>query len=283
MAQGDGSPLWWSRLYWQIQRFGGPLLSTGASLWIGWLGVNSGVSKSPQLIALAVAAIVGVFWSQVSVFRMERAKQELVRVKKRSESLYGTVEKAVEGILDQMMQTDNTYDKDCRASLYCYDASAGEFVMLARSSEDAKHREAGRGRYPSNEGYIGYAWESMTIVGYRGWSSDPEKWIEKAAALTDETRFHRAISPGKVAPILPEKVARSIKFKARSAVYQRIDYEGQRIGVLVVESMKASGVTNKSMAPMLESDLWKVLGQIVYLAQDDFIYEHTFSGDSESK
>ncbi|WP_182142394.1 hypothetical protein [Schaalia sp. JY-X169] len=197
---------------------------------------------------------------------METAYNAMEVAELRRDSLYGSVQTAVQGILDQMVTSCAACDESCRVSLYCFDTEANEFVMLGRSSKDAKHREIGRGRYPAGIGYIGYAWEEGPRAAYRRWPRDPEDWVRKAAGESDVRVNDTAV--------LPVQVAQHIAFKARSAVYERVDYNGTRIGMLVVESLKPDEATNAKVGPLLESDLGRVLGQIVFLAQDEFVSAH---------
>ena len=121
-----------------------------------------------------------------------------------------------------------------RISIYCY--VAGAFVMLARNSENSNLKAAGRGIYPSHSGAIGEAWE-IGKSSRRDWPADRDAWNN---LQIDRYGFTL-------------EMASSLQMQARSVVALRLTHDSEHVGVLVMESLKPRGVSERNLDLARES------------------------------
>lgn len=253
---------------WKWVRFWGPPLgATAATGYIAVVGIDY-VHKSPidrWLIGGAfLLSVVLAYFAQHNSWKMNKKLNQLEQIKNQSERLYGTVESAINSVVENLGETSGLFKKDaCRISLYCHDDNSNEFILLSRRADHTTHEEKGRLRYPDNEGHIGYAWNHKGgLSQYVDWPEDKDEWVDHATG--DDGTFSRDKH-------LKRPVAEQIKFKARSGYYRRIEYNNKPIGLVVVESLKARGVTSTVANQMEKSSLWMILGQIIFLSKRDFL------------
>jgi hypothetical protein len=115
-----------------------------------------------------------------------------------------------------------------RVSVYKYEEDS--FVMLGRYSKNPKYCEKGRGKYPASEGCIAKAWRcgKAFVDDLPDPDDDNDAYL---TALKNNWNINKATARG---------------FKMKSRCYYGFAIENadhQRIAVVVVESVNASGLS----------------------------------------
>ncbi|HEV2122962.1 MAG TPA: hypothetical protein VGW38_09330 [Chloroflexota bacterium] len=116
-----------------------------------------------------------------------------------------------------------------RISVYAFDG-VDAFYQLARHSENTALKHPGRERYPYDQGYLGAAWKGDPVYAAMvpDHSVDPDGY----------RRHHGELG-------LPDEVIDDLTMRSRAYFgFAVTDPAGnQRVGVVMVESMRAQGLT----------------------------------------
>ncbi len=112
-----------------------------------------------------------------------------------------------------------------RVTLYRHDEVASQFRQVSRYSDNPTWEQMGRGVYPDDEGMIGLGWSEGSVCMVR-LSEDREKWNRE---MSEECG-------------IPREVAENLGMQSRSIVAVRLDNAGDKLGILVFESLKPQGI-----------------------------------------
>lgn len=214
------------------------------ALW--WL---TDVGFAPNALLVGIF-IVFILWCH-SVFFVQRPRySELVREKDRASRSSSEKAEAIESALRSVMRQLAIY---CKANTDAHRVTAyvrheGEFVAVARYSHNPKHCEisADGSKHQDGLGAIGQAWNGSESFR-ANLPADRVEWEERMCSAFGYT---------------PERAA---KFKMQSLSYAaiRIGNGDSSVGVLVVESTTALGVTRKTITSLRDSLVQAALAEMI--------------------
>ncbi|MCM6761380.1 hypothetical protein NB037_03025 [Rathayibacter sp. ZW T2_19] len=157
------------------------------------------------------------------------------------------LEKSVDAMLIRIAQHCDLLATHQRVSVYFHHGSS--FVMLSRHSANPALKESGRGIYPDHQGYIATTWQQgETLV--RRQKAVRAEWEEE---LCRNQKFDKRTAAG-------------LRMQARSLVGYRLSYNGQALGVLIMESTQPQGVKQENLLKAKDSLLLESLCEVLHVS-----------------
>jgi hypothetical protein len=160
----------------------------------------------------------------------------------RAQSRALACEQLLKAIASDLEKRLGLHNSNTRLSLYSH--ANGQFSLLARVSANPTFLPRGRAKYPDNQGIIGQAWEAGFKVK-TGLEENRELWEAQLLEAYD----------------IPRSVSVSLKMHSRSLVAKRIESPGEHrpLGMLVVESTTARGVSSSTVDDIEANHAWDIL------------------------
>lgn len=217
----------------------------GSTIWLTLSALLGGLSAFESvrvftIIAAMGAAIVGI----VLAVRLKPSYADMVRSARTARSdrerTTQAMQRLVRWLLIEACQQGSFVGVHQRASVYVH--AGGEFVMVARWSDNAGLSRPGRGVYPDSCGVIAKAWQSREFYA-QGWPEGDDDWIEVQATYG-----------------VTEEVARGLRMRSRSIAAWRIDDDDHHpVGVVVTESELPRGVRQSTSKELQEASCYASL------------------------
>ena len=207
------------------------------------------------MVIIGVLTVLSLFFSvrdRLKQRTVAEAQADLAESEEASEHYFETILESTRRIARKTLESIKD-DSTTRATLYCHDPRRNVFIPVGRVSSNPTIVDGGRAFYPVDQGLIGTCWQKGT-ASVSDFPTDADEWARASEAQTG----------------LPYDVAIAIQFKARSIAMVRLEKDDKPVGIIAFESTEPRGVTSTLMEKHQEDALLSVLGDIVFLAQDDF-------------
>lgn len=216
MSRGSGLPRWAGWAFLIVIEVGPIAASVGAGIF-GTL-----LSMTPDVWGFLVGMLVcGVFALAIPLMKRAPEFKLLLHRAATSDEKATTLRHALEAMLQNTLVSIDANTNQNRVSLYHY--HDGRFLMLARYSSNPELARDGRGVYPTGQGVIGQVWLEEFAVG--SMPAAPERWNR---IMVDRYGFG-------------EEEAQGISMKARRIGGFTIRHQDRCVGVVMFESLDASG------------------------------------------
>lgn len=198
-------------------------------------------SHWPALVAATVLLVINAvlansYRNSFDRLKAERAQSESDRDKETIASLEREIsdtERALQLVLNSLVRelaiTLKFTSPTDRVSIYFH--SGSEFVMAARYSADPVFHAPGRGRYPDSVGLISKAWRSE-LASFK--YEDESEW---RVAQTEDFQFS-------------DDEVEAFAMRSLSMVGVRLECNKERVGVLIIESTRPDGATQRIASQM---------------------------------
>lgn len=210
----------------------------------------------PKAGPLFFIAIVLSIISSIRSFTLKPSYTELLKLAEEYEESLGDHQAALKGVLETALRALadelGIWNADTRMSCYTHNGNA--FVMLARLSDNPLHARAGRAVYPEHEGVIGHAWRYGSKVQVDLPINDDRSYREKLATEYD---MH--------GPIIDKLTMKSASLIAVRITDLRTE---KHIGVVVLESTRARGVTSRVYNQLIDSNSWRTFQTLMSTSAD---------------
>lgn len=158
------------------------------------------------------------------------------------EKMSAGIEQSIQVLIRKLANfSDRASNEDRISVYYCHD---GVFIMLSRYSLQPLHGHAGRRVYPIDQGVIGKAW--IKGAARKELSADPDTWLRQQVEMGYD-----------------EEQANNLTMRSRSIAAQRIEVDGNAVGVLVLESMLRGRMSPAVLKSLSDTELYEALGELV--------------------
>ena len=198
-------------------------------------------------VSLAAAAVAMAIGGGIWTFKRRKLLSQLESQVDSLKTAQDDIVEALRRSLRELMQETGiasaagspvSNGHEYRATLACHLSSEKILIPLARHSDNPSLAEFARHAYPDNQGVIGEGWR-QGVVKVRDLPEDRVAWNSQ---LVEDFGFS-----------ITETAALSMQ--SRSLLAIRIDWENANVGILVIESIKARGVTD-AINRNVQSSTW---------------------------
>ncbi|WP_182050458.1 hypothetical protein [Changpingibacter yushuensis] len=197
------------------------------------------IESAPKLLFMVVGVIA--LGSGLLAAKQERSTNELVEENtelcKEMEFGRQVIGETIEILLENICREADSWNSNCRATVYVHKNSLGEhpisasgsLVPVARTSFNPNLKRKGRAEYPDNVGFVGATWEQ----GFTSASFESTNELLLVKLYTKRVRKW----PSHIKP-LDEATASALTMKSSKLIGIRIDaHHRANIGVVMFESL----------------------------------------------
>lgn len=212
-------------------------------------------------IFLAVAAfavvIIGGVWSHKRRPRLSRLERQIVQLQEARNDIIVALGRALREMMQEasIASSPDAPARDgnkIRATLACHISAEEAFVPLARHSDNPALAKFNRASYPDNQGLIGQGWQEG-VASLRDLPEDRQQWN---LHLAEEYGYSKSEAAG-------------LSMHSRSLLALRIDWSTEHAGILVIESLKARGVTEAARTSIEQSAWYPSIRSLMYALREN--------------